>query len=190
METTWSWINGYLNEEQRKLVYDYGFIRTRPEKTIEAYLDKIGVSRSTFERRIRDYSQIVADKLNQEGRVRLTVPLDGVTEIGLEQHPSTVSSDRCERNATQLDRREAANRPCSASPTSNRTPVHPGAAQIEGQATEGEAARVGIPGADLDRLFLHVAAIALNHVKQHPFRQKGALGYRQTSDTIEGERSY
>ncbi|NKC47584.1 hypothetical protein HED54_00160 [Ochrobactrum anthropi ATCC 49188] len=27
MEETWKWINDYLEEEDRKLVYDYGFIK-------------------------------------------------------------------------------------------------------------------------------------------------------------------
>ena len=29
MEETWQWINSYLGEEDRKLIYDYGFIKTR-----------------------------------------------------------------------------------------------------------------------------------------------------------------
>jgi hypothetical protein len=100
MEETWTWINAFLDEAQRKFVYDYGFIKTRKGKTIEAFLTKIGMSRSSFDRRIQEYCQIIADRLNQECRFRLTVPLDAVTQIELEDGQSTVSSNKCDRNAT------------------------------------------------------------------------------------------
>jgi len=95
MYETWDWINAYLNEEQRKLVYDYAFIKTRKGVYLEAYLKKIDMSRSTFERRIASYCQQIADNLNQKCRVRLTVALDGVTEINVETTSITVASKKC-----------------------------------------------------------------------------------------------
>ena len=95
MHETWKWINTYLNEEQRKLVYDYAFIKTRKGVYFEAYLKKIDMSRSTFERRIQSYCQIIADNLNQKCRVRLTVAFDAVTEIDLKPTSITVASKKC-----------------------------------------------------------------------------------------------
>ncbi|MGR9188822.1 DUF6362 family protein [Rhizobium leguminosarum] len=95
MHETWDWINTYLNEEQRKLVYDYAFIKTRKGVYLEAYLKKIDMSRSTFERRIQSHCQQIADNLNQKCRVRLTVALDEVTEINVETTSITVASKKC-----------------------------------------------------------------------------------------------
>lgn len=95
MHETWDWINTYLNEEQRKLVYDYAFIKTRKGVYLDAYLKKIDMSRSTFERRIQSHCQQIADNLNQKCRVRLTVTLDAVTEINVETTSITVASKKC-----------------------------------------------------------------------------------------------
>lgn len=93
MEETWGWINSFLAEAQRKFVYDYGFIKTRRGRTINAYIKRLGISRSTFDRQIREYCQIIADSLNQKCLVRLTVPMDGLTKNHLESGSLTVSSD-------------------------------------------------------------------------------------------------
>ncbi len=103
MHETWDWINTYLNEEQRKLVYDYAFIKTRKGVYLEAYLKKIDMSRSTFERRIASYCQRIADNLNQKCRVRLTMALDEVTEITVETTSITVASKKCATDWRDVD---------------------------------------------------------------------------------------
>ena len=95
MHETWDWINSYLDEEARKLVYDFAFIKTRKGIYLDAYLRKIDMSRSTFERRIASYCQQIADNLNQKCRVRLTVPFDEMTEIDLKPTSITVASKNC-----------------------------------------------------------------------------------------------
>ncbi|MDH0114060.1 DUF6362 family protein [Rhizobium pusense] len=95
MYQVWDWINSYLDEDARKLVYEYSFIKTRKGIYIEAYLRKIDMSRSTFERRIQSYCQQIADNLNQKHQIRLTVTLDGVTETGVEHASTTVNSKKC-----------------------------------------------------------------------------------------------
>lgn len=95
MHETWDWINTYLNEAERKLIYDYAFIKTRKGVYLDAYLKKIDMSRSTFERRIATHCQCIADNLNQKHRVRLTVAFDDVTEIDLKHTSITVASKNC-----------------------------------------------------------------------------------------------
>ncbi|OWV87349.1 hypothetical protein ATY75_03295 [Rhizobium sp. N122] len=95
MHETWHWINTYLDEEQRKLVYDFAFIKTRKGVYFEAYLKKIDMSRSTFERRIQSHCQQIADNLNQKCRVRLTVTFDDVTQNAVEDTSITVASKKC-----------------------------------------------------------------------------------------------
>lgn len=95
MHEAWDWINAYLNEDARKLVYEYSFIKTRKGIYLEAYLKKIDISRSTFERRIQSHCQQIADNLNQKHRIRLTATLDGVTQIDVEHTSTTVASNKC-----------------------------------------------------------------------------------------------
>jgi hypothetical protein len=98
MYECWDWINTYLDEEARKLVYDYAFIKTRKGVYFEAYLKKIDMSRSTFERRIQSHCQRIADNLNQKHRVRLTTAFDELTEIDVNHTLSTVASKNCATN--------------------------------------------------------------------------------------------
>jgi len=95
MYETWDWINECLDEDARKLVYDYAFIKTRKKIYIDAYLKKIDMSRSTFERRIQSYCQRIADNLNQKHRVRLTVGFDELTQMAVEDTSITVASKSC-----------------------------------------------------------------------------------------------
>jgi len=95
MYETWGWINAYLNEEQRKRVYEYSFIKTRKGIYLDRYLKKIDVSRRTFERRIAADCQRIADALNQKHLVRLTTGFDAVTQIDLETTSITVASKNC-----------------------------------------------------------------------------------------------
>lgn len=92
MEETWTWINGFLDERDRKLLYDYGFLKTRKGMYLATYLERNGIVRRTFERQVLRCCQIIADNLNRKHAVRLTVPLDGVSQNAPESDPTTVSS--------------------------------------------------------------------------------------------------
>lgn len=94
MEETWTWINSYLQEPERKLVYDYGFIKSRKGMFLDRYLEQNDMVRRTFERKIQRYCQIIADNLNQMHRARLTIDLDGVSQNSVEHASTTVSSDK------------------------------------------------------------------------------------------------
>ncbi|MEX2739934.1 hypothetical protein AB3480_00545 [Rhizobium mongolense] len=95
MEETWAWINGSLNEEQRKLIYDYSFIKTRKGLYLDLYLKRNDMVRRTFERKIQRYCQIIADNLNRKHRVRLTMALDGLSQNHVEHTSTKVSSEKC-----------------------------------------------------------------------------------------------
>jgi hypothetical protein len=70
MEECFGWINAYLDEEGRKLVYDYGFIKTRKGMYLDAYLNRLY-------------------------RVRFTMAVDAVSQIVPEHTSTTVSSEKC-----------------------------------------------------------------------------------------------
>jgi hypothetical protein len=95
MEETWTWINTYLNEEQRKLVYDYSFIKTRKGMYLDRYLERNDMVRRTFERRIQRCCQTIASSLNRKHLVRLDIRVDSVSQNHVEETPTTVSSEKC-----------------------------------------------------------------------------------------------
>ena len=92
MEETWRWINGFLEERNRKLLYDYGFLKSRRGMYLARYLERNGLVRRTFERQVLRACQQIADNLNRAHAVRLTTPLDGVSQIEAEMDPTKVSS--------------------------------------------------------------------------------------------------
>lgn len=94
METTWGWINSYLGEADRKLVYDYGFIKSRKGMFLEQYLSRNEMVRRTFERKINRCCQTIASALNRKQLVRLDIPLDDVSQNHVEERSSTVSSEK------------------------------------------------------------------------------------------------
>lgn len=95
MEETWSWINSYLCEEDRKLIYDYGFIKTRKGLYLDRYLQRNDMVRRTFERKIQRACQTIASALNRKHLVRLDIRLDAVSQNSVEDTPTTVSSEKC-----------------------------------------------------------------------------------------------
>ena len=94
MEETWRWINTWLDEENRKLVYDYGFIKTRKGQFLDAYLKRNDLVRRTFERKINKACQHIANNLNRLLSVRLTVPGLQVSQNQSVIASSNVTSDK------------------------------------------------------------------------------------------------
>lgn len=95
MEECFGWINTYLGEEDRKLIYDYGFIKTRKGMYLDRYLQRNDMVRRTFERKIQRACQTIASELNRKHLVRLDIRLDGVSQNSVEDTPTTVSSEKC-----------------------------------------------------------------------------------------------
>lgn len=94
MEETWTWVNGYLQEADRKLVYDYGFIKSRKGMFLEQYLSRNEMVRRTFERKINRCCQTIALALNRKHLVRLNIRLDDVSQNSVEDQSTTVSSGK------------------------------------------------------------------------------------------------
>lgn len=94
MEETWNWINGYLAEADRKLIYDYGFIKSRKGMFLEQYLSKNEMVRRTFERKINRCCQTIASALNRKHLVRLDIRLDDVSQNSVEDQSTTVMSKK------------------------------------------------------------------------------------------------
>lgn len=93
MEETWAWINDWLNEQDRKLMYDYGFIKTRKGLTLARWCEENGWIKRTFDRAVIRCCQRIADELNQKHAIRLTTPFDGVSQIRSGYASFEVASD-------------------------------------------------------------------------------------------------
>lgn len=93
MEETWTWINTWLSEKDRKLVYDYGFITTRKGLTLAKWCDRNGWVKRTFERAVNRCCQQIADNLNRNHATRLTTPVDDVSQNQSERVSTEVASD-------------------------------------------------------------------------------------------------
>lgn len=93
MEETWAWINTYLDEADRRLVYDYGYLMTRKGLTITKWCERNGWIKRTFERAVNRACQRIADNLNRNLVIRLTVPVDLVSQNQSEHASTEVASD-------------------------------------------------------------------------------------------------
>lgn len=93
MEETWQWINDWLPEKDRKLVYDYGFIMSRKGLTLGVWCERNGWIRRTFERAVARCCQRIADNLNRKHQVRLTMPFDVLSQIRAKHASFEVASD-------------------------------------------------------------------------------------------------
>ncbi|WP_144223452.1 hypothetical protein [Mesorhizobium amorphae] len=93
MEETWSWINDWLPEKDRKLVYDYGFIMSRKGLTLKVWCERNGWIKRTFERAVSRCCQRIADELNRKYHVRLTMPFDALSQIRAKHASFEVASD-------------------------------------------------------------------------------------------------
>lgn len=93
MEETWRWINTWLNEEDRRLCYEYGFIMTRKGHTIAGWCERNGWIKRTFERAVNRACQRISDELNRKYAVRFTADIDAVSQITAKSTSFEVVSD-------------------------------------------------------------------------------------------------
>lgn len=93
MEETWEWINTCLDEAERRLVYEYGFLMTRKGLTIAGWCERNGWIRRTFERAVNRACQRIADDLNRKHHVRLTADIDVLSQITAKHVSFEVASD-------------------------------------------------------------------------------------------------
>lgn len=93
MEETWEWINTMLDEADRRLLYEYGFLMTRKGLTIAGWCERNGWIRRTFERAVNRACQRIADNLNRKHLVRLTADIDVVSQIEANRALYEVASD-------------------------------------------------------------------------------------------------
>lgn len=108
MEETWQWINDWLSEKDRKLVYDYGFIMSRKGLTLKVWCDRNGWIKRTFERAVARCCQRIADELNRKHHVRLTVPFDALSQNVVREEPDKLPDRPTPKRNEWFERSEGA----------------------------------------------------------------------------------
>ncbi len=98
MEQVWGWVNGYLNEAQRKVIYAWSWVKVRKGLKIAAFAAENDMSDRMLRREITRLCQIIANNLNQNVYVRLNSDDCGLSENQPELDQSDVTSNNCERS--------------------------------------------------------------------------------------------
>lgn len=92
MPETWGWINAFLTEPDRKLVYAWAWVKVRRGKTINDFASREGMDNRTLRRTMTRIFNGIAGNLNRLHAARLKISVDGVSELTAEIDPEQVSS--------------------------------------------------------------------------------------------------
>ncbi len=104
-EQVWGWINTYLNEQQRKLIYAWSWVKVRKGMKISAFAAQNDMNERMLRREISHYCQIIANNLNQIMLVRLNNGTCEVSENEGETGQSDVTSKKCATHWMDSDAR-------------------------------------------------------------------------------------
>lgn len=99
MEECFGWINSYLDEAGRKLIYAWSWVKVRKGMKIHAFAAQNDMNDRMLRRQIQHYCQIIANGLNRIMLTRLNSEDCGLSENEGESDQSDVTSKKCERSA-------------------------------------------------------------------------------------------
>jgi hypothetical protein len=95
MVEVWGWVNTYLDEADRKLIYAWSWVKVRKGMKIGRFAYENEVDDRNLRRRIQKCCQQIANNLNQIVFVRLNSEDCGVSENQPESDQSDVTSNNC-----------------------------------------------------------------------------------------------
>lgn len=99
MVEAWGWVNSYLEEADRKLIYAWSWVKVRKGMKIGRFAYENEMDDRNLRRRIVKCCQIIANNLNRIVFVRLNSEDCGVSENQPESDQSDVTSKKCERSS-------------------------------------------------------------------------------------------
>ncbi len=99
MVECWGWVNTYLGEADRKLLYAWSWVKVRKGMKIGRFAYENDMENRILRRQITKCCQIIANNLNQNMLVRLNSDDCALSENQPENDQSDVTSKKCERNA-------------------------------------------------------------------------------------------
>lgn len=92
MEKTFEWINAYLCEDDRKLVYGWSAVKVRKGMSIAKFAEENKSYERMMRREILRCCQIIANELNRLFEIRLDKQDCRLSENAAQREPTTVSS--------------------------------------------------------------------------------------------------
>ncbi len=95
MEEVFGWINGYLCEADRKLIYAWSWVKVRSGMKISAFAAENDLSDRMLRREITRICQLIANDLNRRMLVRLNSDDCALSENQPELDQSDVTSNNC-----------------------------------------------------------------------------------------------
>lgn len=95
MEQVWTWVNSYLSEPERKLIYAWSWVKVRKGMKIAAFAAENDMSDRMLRREIVKLCSIIANNLNQITLVRLNSEDCSLSENEGESDQSDVTSNNC-----------------------------------------------------------------------------------------------
>ena len=95
MPEVWSWINALPDMADRKLIYAWSYVKVRKGLKLSAFAEKNELNDRTLKRRIVAICQTIANNLNQVLAIRLTMPVDDVSENQASLVHTTITSQKC-----------------------------------------------------------------------------------------------
>lgn len=99
MVEVWGWINAYLAEADRKLIYAWSWVKVRKGMKIGRFAYENDMSDRMLRREIVRICHIIAGELNRIMLVRLNNADCALSENEGESDQSDVTSNKCERSA-------------------------------------------------------------------------------------------
>lgn len=95
MVEVWTWINSYLDEAERKLIYAWSWVKVRSGMKISAFAAENDLSDRMLRREITRICQLIANNLNRIMLVRLNSEDCALSENEGESDQSDVTSNNC-----------------------------------------------------------------------------------------------
>lgn len=95
MEAVWSWVNDLPREEDRRLMYEWGEAKALGKGYLARVMERNEITERTLRNVVTRICQRIADGLNRKHEIRLTIPLDPVSEISDPVCDFSVQSKYC-----------------------------------------------------------------------------------------------
>lgn len=95
MEAVWSWVNDLPREEDRRLMYEWAEAKALGKGYLAVVMERNELTERTLRRAVLCLCQRIADGLNRKHEIRLTIPLDPVSEISDPVRDFSVASKYC-----------------------------------------------------------------------------------------------
>jgi hypothetical protein len=102
MDEAFGWINSFLAESERKVLYAWLYFKTRKGRTVAEYAEKSGMHSKTLRRAVIAYCQCIANNLNKNGHALKTSSLAEMSQMLAYESADSVPQPRLKRSPSHM----------------------------------------------------------------------------------------